>query len=125
MDDFYGPEINSIPVPLPQFPGFRHCAVPHLHAGARRGHRLDDGWTTDLNNIQCYDETHVQAVLNQIDGWNHDHSRKAARADPVRHQLPVSQRRREAGGQRLQRCAGHAFAPDWRANWISWMPRWD
>ncbi len=76
VDDFYGPEINSIPVPLPAFPSiptttpFPTCTpVPAVDTG------IDDGWTTDLNNIKCYDETHVQAVLNQIDGWNHDHSR--------------------------------------------------
>jgi arylsulfatase A-like enzyme len=36
----------------------------------------DDGWTTDLHNIQCYDSLHVQAVLSQIDGYTHDHSRR-------------------------------------------------
>lgn len=76
VDDFFGPEINSIPVALAAFPGipstppFPTCTpVPAVDTTP------DDGWTTDLNNIKCYDETHVQAVLNQIDGWNHDHSR--------------------------------------------------
>jgi arylsulfatase A-like enzyme len=36
----------------------------------------DDGWTTDLKNIQCYDMLHVQAVINQIDGYTHDRSTK-------------------------------------------------
>src|SRR5581483_8998807 len=27
-------------------------------------------------NVRCYDSIHVQAVLNQIDGYNHDRSRK-------------------------------------------------
>ena len=67
VDDFYGPEINSIPVPLPQFAG---CSpVPFVDTTP------DDGWTTDLHNIQCYDSLHVQAVLNQIDGYSHDRSR--------------------------------------------------
>jgi Type I phosphodiesterase / nucleotide pyrophosphatase len=67
VDDFYGPEINSIPVALPQFAG---CSpVPFVDATP------DDGWTTDLHNIQCYDSLHVQAVLNQIDGYTHDRSR--------------------------------------------------
>jgi hypothetical protein len=67
VDDFYGPEINSIPVALPQFAG---CSpVPFVD------NTYDDGWTTDLHNIQCYDSLHVQAVLNQIDGYTHDHSR--------------------------------------------------
>jgi hypothetical protein len=68
VDDFYGPEINSIPVALPQFAGCSPVPAP--------APTPDDGWTTDLHNIQCYDSLHVQAVLNQIDGYNHDRSRK-------------------------------------------------
>jgi len=64
VDDFYGPEINSIPVPLPEFPGCSPVPFPDTTP--------DDGWTTDLRNIQCYDSLHVQAVLNQIDGYSHD-----------------------------------------------------
>jgi len=69
VDDFYGPEINSIPVALPQFPGCSPVPFPDP--------TYDDGWTTDLHNIQCYDDLHVQAVLNQIDGYTHDRSQKA------------------------------------------------
>jgi Type I phosphodiesterase / nucleotide pyrophosphatase len=68
VDDFYGPEINSIPVPLPQFAGCSPVPFPDTMP--------DDGWTTDLHNIQCYDSLHVQAVLNQIDGYNHDRSQQ-------------------------------------------------
>jgi Type I phosphodiesterase / nucleotide pyrophosphatase len=68
VQDFYGPEINSIPVPLPQYPGCN--PVPFPDPG------FDDGWTTDLNNIKCYDSLHVTAVLNQIDGFTHDRSSK-------------------------------------------------
>lgn len=75
VDDFYGPEINSntsltdtgVPIVIP-FPGCN--PVPFVD------NTLDDGWTTDFRNIQCYDMLHVQAVLNQIDGWNHDHTKK-------------------------------------------------
>jgi len=68
VDDFYGPEVNSIPVALPQFAG---CApVPYADSTP------DDGWTTSFDNIQCYDSLHVQAVINQIDGFNHDRTRK-------------------------------------------------
>jgi Type I phosphodiesterase / nucleotide pyrophosphatase len=68
VDDFYGPEINSIPVALPQFAG---CApVPYADPTP------DDGWTNSFVDIQCYDSLHVQAVINQIDGYNHDRSRK-------------------------------------------------
>jgi len=69
VDDFYGPEINSVPVALPQFPGCSPVPFPDP--------TYDDGWTTDLHNIQCYDDLHVQAVLNQIDGYTHDRSHKA------------------------------------------------
>jgi hypothetical protein len=68
VDDFYGPEINSIPVALPQFSG---CApVPYADPTP------DDGWTNSFADIQCYDSLHVQAVINQIDGYNHDRSHK-------------------------------------------------
>ena len=67
LDDFYGPEINSIPVPLPQIPG---CGVV-----AYQDPTPDDGWTTSFDNIKCYDSLHVQAVINQIDGYTHDRSK--------------------------------------------------
>jgi Type I phosphodiesterase / nucleotide pyrophosphatase len=68
VEDFFGPEINSIPVGLPQFAG---CSpIPFSDPTP------DDGWTTSFANIQCYDDIHVQAVLNQIDGFSHDRSRK-------------------------------------------------
>jgi len=68
VDDFYGPEINSIPVPLAHIQG---CGVvPYPDPTP------DDGWTTSFDNIKCYDSIHVQAVLNQIDGYNHDRSKK-------------------------------------------------
>jgi len=70
VDDFYGPEINSIPVALPQFAGCNPVPAPD--------NTFDDGWTTDFRNIICYDLLHVQATLNQIDGFTHDRSRHAS-----------------------------------------------
>jgi Type I phosphodiesterase / nucleotide pyrophosphatase len=68
VEDFFGPEINSIPVALPQFAG---CApVPFADP------TYDDGWTNSFDDIKCYDQIHVQAVLNQIDGYNHDRTAK-------------------------------------------------
>lgn len=75
VDDFYGPEINSntsvtdtgVPIVIP-FPGCNPVPVAD--------NNFDDGWTTDFRNIQCYDMLHVQAVLNEIDGWNHNHTKK-------------------------------------------------
>jgi hypothetical protein len=68
VDDFYGPEINSIPVALPQFPGCAKVPFPDSTP--------DDGWTNSFADIRCYDMLHVQAVINQIDGFSHDHSRR-------------------------------------------------
>ncbi|MGB9433188.1 MAG: alkaline phosphatase family protein [Candidatus Acidiferrum sp.] len=67
VDDFYGPEINSIPVALP-FPGCTPVPYPDT--------TYDDGWTNSFADIQCYDQLHVRAVLNQIDGYTHDRSKK-------------------------------------------------
>ena len=67
VDDFYGPEINSIPVALP-YPGCTPVPFPDPAP--------DDGWTNSFQDIQCYDQTHVQAVLNQIDGYTHDRLKK-------------------------------------------------
>lgn len=70
LNDFFGPEINSIPVPLPQISG---CSPLPDQAAATP----DDDWTTSFKNIQCYDSLHVRATLNQIDGKTHDGSAKA------------------------------------------------
>jgi hypothetical protein len=68
VEDFYGPEINSIPVALPQISG---CAtVPFADPTP------DDGWTNSFDDIKCYDSLHVLAVINQIDGFNHDRSKQ-------------------------------------------------
>ncbi len=67
VDDFYGPEINSIPVALP-YPGCTPVPFPDPTP--------DDGWTNSFADIQCYDEIHVQAVLNQIKGLTHDGKHK-------------------------------------------------
>jgi hypothetical protein len=68
LDDFYGPEINSIPVALPQFSG---CSpVPFADPTP------DDGWTNSFADIKCYDQLHVAAVINQIDGYNHERTSK-------------------------------------------------
>ena len=68
VEDFYGPEINSAPVALPQISGCGVLAFPDPTP--------DDGWTTSFTNIRCYDSLHVKAIVNQIDGYNHDRSKK-------------------------------------------------
>jgi len=69
VDDFFGPEINSVPVALP-FPGCNPVPTPEPTP--------DDGWTKTLADIRCYDSLHVQAVLNQIDGFTHDRSHRVS-----------------------------------------------
>jgi Type I phosphodiesterase / nucleotide pyrophosphatase len=64
LDDFYGPEINSNVVGLPgvTLPSGTSCAAvldPNSDTSA---------WTNSFQNIQCYDQLKVNAVLNWIDG---------------------------------------------------------
>jgi predicted AlkP superfamily pyrophosphatase or phosphodiesterase len=67
INDFYSPEINSIPVPLSTVPG---CS-PLPDPGAATS---SNAWTDSFQNIQCYDTLKVQAVLNWIAGKSHDGS---------------------------------------------------
>jgi hypothetical protein len=72
LDDFYSPEINSVPVALPgvRTPTGLDCSQLHDTAA------LTD-WTTGFENIQCYDQLKVNGILNQIDGKIHDGSKNA------------------------------------------------
>lgn len=71
VNDFFGPEINSLVVPLDQ----KGYDVPSCHTIPDP--TATDDWTTSFQNIQCYDLLHVQAILNQIDGKTHDGSASA------------------------------------------------
>ena len=64
LDDFYAPEINSTVVGLPgvTLPSGTSCATvldPNSDVTS---------WTNSFQNIQCYDQLKVNAVLNWIDG---------------------------------------------------------
>jgi hypothetical protein len=63
--DLWSPEINSIPVNLPQVPGCNPLPDP---ADAQP----TNAWTDSFQNIQCYDSLKVEAILNEIDGKTHD-----------------------------------------------------
>jgi hypothetical protein len=69
LDDYYAPEINSIPVKLPGVKaGTLSCdPLPDQTAVSS-----SNTWTDSFQNIQCYDTLKVNAILNEIDGKNHD-----------------------------------------------------
>jgi hypothetical protein len=71
VDDFFGPEINSSPVGIPQVPGCN--PLPDQTAVDPN----NDDYTTSFENIKCYDSLKVRAVINQIDGKTHDGSLNA------------------------------------------------
>jgi len=67
LDDFYSPEINSNVVNLPGVttPDGLGCqTVPDAGADLT-------AWTNSFKNIKCYDTLKVNAILSEIEGWNH------------------------------------------------------
>jgi Type I phosphodiesterase / nucleotide pyrophosphatase len=67
VDDFFAPEINSIPVALPQVKLTPCSPLPDQTAVSS-----SNAWTDSFANIKCYDSLKIQAVLNWIDGLSHD-----------------------------------------------------
>jgi hypothetical protein len=70
VDDLWSPEINSIPVPIPTVQGCDPLPDPGAATSS-------NAWTDSFQNIRCYDQFKVQAVLNWIDGKTHDGSATA------------------------------------------------
>jgi len=67
LDDFYGPEINSLVVALPGVTtpdGVNCSSIPDTAADLT-------AWTNSFTNIKCYDVLKVNAVLNWINGKSH------------------------------------------------------
>ena len=65
VDDFYSPEVNSNSIALPGVKtatGLDCSKLPNNNGG---------DWTTDFDNIKCYDQLKVNAVLNWIHGKSH------------------------------------------------------
>lgn len=65
VDDFYGPEINSNLIALPGVKtatGLDCAKIPNDNGG---------DWTGDFDNVKCYDQLKVNAVLNWIHGKSH------------------------------------------------------
>ena len=69
VDDFFAPEINSIPVNLSSSVwGVQGCnPLPDQTAVSS-----SNAWTDSFQNIRCYDSIKVKAVLNWIDGLTHN-----------------------------------------------------
>jgi len=65
VNDLYTPEIQSNPIALPNLKVMNCATVPDQTA-------LKGSWTDSFVNVQCYDSLKVQAILNEIDGYNHD-----------------------------------------------------
>ncbi len=67
LNDFYAPEINSNVIALPgvKTPTGLSCAEVRDPAADL------SSWTNSFANIQCYDTLKVNAILREIDGWNH------------------------------------------------------
>ncbi len=64
VDDYYSPEINSSPISLPgiKTAGGFDCTNVNVKVG---------DWTSDFDDVKCYDQLKVNAVLNWIDGKTH------------------------------------------------------
>jgi Type I phosphodiesterase / nucleotide pyrophosphatase len=74
LDDFYSPEINSNVVGLPGVKtptGISCSTVPDPGSDVT-------SWTNSFQNIQCYDQLKVNAILNEIDGKDHLGNKKTA-----------------------------------------------
>jgi hypothetical protein len=76
VDDYYSPEINSIPVPLP---GVSAQGVSCDPLPDQNEVSSSNAWTDSFANIQCYDQLKVNAVLNWINGKTHNGSANAPR----------------------------------------------
>jgi len=72
LDDFYAPEINSTVVALPGITtvqGMPCSPIPDPNSDLT-------AWTNSFQNIQCYDTLKVDAIFNEIDGFNHNRKTK-------------------------------------------------
>jgi hypothetical protein len=65
VDGHYSPEINSIPVSLPNVPGCHPLPDPSAATSS-------NSWTDSFQNIQWYDSLKVQAILNEIHHRTHN-----------------------------------------------------
>jgi|HubBroStandDraft_1064217.scaffolds.fasta_scaffold00080_41 hypothetical protein len=76
LDDYYSPEINSIPAPLP---GVSAQGVSCSPLPDQNEVSSSNSWTDSFQNIECYDQLKVNAVLNWINGKTHSGTGNAPR----------------------------------------------
>jgi hypothetical protein len=76
VSDYYSPEINSIPVGLPNVSAQGVSCDPLPDQTTVTS---SNSWTDSFQNIQCYDQLKVNAVLNWINGKTHNGSGSAPR----------------------------------------------
>jgi hypothetical protein len=74
VDDYYAPEINSVPVNLP---GVYAQGVSCNPLPDPTEVSSSNAWTDSFQNIQCYDQLKVNAILNEINGKTHNGSSNA------------------------------------------------
>jgi hypothetical protein len=74
LDDYYSPEINSIPVSLPSVPGCNPINDPNFSNNPAQNNL--GSYTDSFAAIACYDSLKVNAILNEIDGYSHNRSVK-------------------------------------------------
>src|SRR5215469_16463899 len=74
LDDFYGPEINSIPASLPGIPHCNPIEDPNFSTDPNKN--MLGSYTDSFAAVECYDTLKVNAILNEIDGFNHNRTTK-------------------------------------------------
>ncbi|HEY3698823.1 MAG TPA: alkaline phosphatase family protein [Spongiibacteraceae bacterium] len=72
VDDYYSPEVNSAVIPLPSVTTATGASCATIRDTTQTG-----AWTDSFDNIQCYDQLKVNALLNEINGKTHDGARSA------------------------------------------------
>jgi anti-anti-sigma regulatory factor len=103
LDDFYAPEINSIPVALPGIkPGGQNICNPIADPTWNPDPTKSalGAYTDSFAALKCYDTLKVNAILNEIDGV---HSRSQCQdedPDGIWHELPGGQRGSETDRKR-------------------------
>ncbi len=66
LDDYYSPEINSLVVGLPGI-----TTADGMSCAAVADPTQTGSWTDSFQNIKCYDQLKVNAILNWIEGKDH------------------------------------------------------